>query len=300
MKSATVSIVAGAIAISFSALLVKLSGAPPAAAGCYRMLIACIFLSGNARFAFGLSKKILLLSVLCGLFFSLDLLSWHRSIALIGTGLATVINNAQVLFVVLFLRLARREIVTARRIVHILIAFSGAAMITAAPAGASVVYRSGVLLGLLSAMSYAGFIICLKELRSADRNVTARQAMWLSSMSALPILLACSLFLNEPLLFGSAREFAALLAYGLVCQVLGWSLIAFGVDKLPASIAAVLLMIQPALSYLWDVLFLGKKPALIELLGGAALIYGMIACAGREPGTGFRRGKMVVFGQAAR
>lgn len=59
-------------------------------------------------------------------------------------------------------------------------------------------------------------------------------------------------------------------AYGLLCQVAGWLLITSAMPRIPASLEGQLLLVQPALAMVWDVLFFAR-PARFADLGGAAL-----------------------------
>jgi len=47
----------------------------------------------------------------------------------------------------------------------------------------------------------------------------------------------------------------ALAAYGVLSQVLGWVLIARSLPRVRASAAGLVLLLQPTLSFIWDVVF---------------------------------------------
>ena len=90
----------GAIAISQSSPLAKLSGASPAVVTLFRGAIALPFLAILAhREGHRATRRDRLLGLAAGALFALDLQCFHTAIPLLGVGLATVVPNAQVLIV---------------------------------------------------------------------------------------------------------------------------------------------------------------------------------------------------------
>ncbi len=95
--------VLGAIAIAFSSILVRLSHASPSTAAIFRCVYALPLLGlfawledrrfGRRSWA---DRRV---AVASGVFFSIDLILWHRSIGDVGAGLATVLANVQVVLV---------------------------------------------------------------------------------------------------------------------------------------------------------------------------------------------------------
>ena len=60
-----------------------------------------------------------------------------------------------------------------------------------------------------------------------------------------------------------------LLAYGLVSHCLGLLFIASSLPKVSTTEAGLALLLQPTLSFVWDVLFFGRPMTLTELIGAA-------------------------------
>ncbi len=97
----------GALAISQSSPLAKLSGASPAVVTLFRGVFAFPFLLFLARReGHAPSRRDRGLALLAGALFALDLQCFHISIPLLGVALATVVPNAQVFIVGLFAALA--------------------------------------------------------------------------------------------------------------------------------------------------------------------------------------------------
>ena len=95
---------AGAGAISFAPLLYKLSETNPATGAFFRMayavplLFLIVFLSKKQETRDTRSRK---LTFLAGLIIAFDFLAYHSAIDYVGTGIATLVGNSQVIIVTL-------------------------------------------------------------------------------------------------------------------------------------------------------------------------------------------------------
>ena len=65
----------------------------------------------------------------------------------------------------------------------------------------------------------------------------------------------------------------ALLGYGFIAQVLGWVLIARGLLKSEASRAGLILLLQPTLAFVWDILFFKRPTGPVEILGALLALF---------------------------
>lgn len=94
-------------------------------------------------------------------------------------------------------------------------------------------------------------------------------------MVTAALLAAGAVLRGESLAIPGARSWAVLLAYGALCQALGWIVISRGIARVPASRVGLLLLVQPALTFVWDILFFGRPSTPAEL-AGAGLTLGAI------------------------
>src|SRR3954452_2045690 len=95
--------IGGALAIAFSAILVRLAAVSPSTAAVFRCAYAGPILylltrSENRRFG-PREAGDRRLAAIAGVFFAIDLICWHHAIEDVGAGLATVLGNLQVAFV---------------------------------------------------------------------------------------------------------------------------------------------------------------------------------------------------------
>ena len=277
----SLSILSGAFLISFSPVFVNLVDIEPTVSGFYRMLFGSIALfiiylikNNENPFRKNISKFI----VLGAIFFSLDLWFWHRSIIYVGPGLSTLLANFQIL-ILPFLALIFFNQKTQRiQIFSIFLGLLGLFLITGQSwdiAGNN--YKLGVLFGLLTAISYAGYIISIKRI---DHNAAVNSdpifnLLFISLISA-GLLFLFSIIEQVPLEIKSSSELIWMICYGLFSHVIGWFFILNGLQKISAVTAGIILLTQPILSYVWDFIIFKKVILPIEYFGIVSVLLAMI------------------------
>jgi drug/metabolite transporter (DMT)-like permease len=63
------------------------------------------------------------------------------------------------------------------------------------------------------------------------------------------------------------QSFLALGAYGITSQAVGWLIITRALPKIRASLVGMILLLQPALAFVWDMLFFNRETTAISLIG---------------------------------
>lgn len=262
---------AGAFLISFSPVFVRLVSVPPTSSAFYRTLFGgvalAVYLVIDRRRP--LPRRAIWLALgTAAVFFALDLWFWHRSILLIGPGLATLIANLQVFFMIAAGVLLFRERPGWIQLAAAPLAFVGLILILGSDWSAlEPGFRAGVVLGLLTAMSYAGYLLCMRRARSG-------------ALDPLPIVEVAGVSLVVALLLGIASfaeggslaiptlgDLGWLLAYGVLVHAFGLMLIASSLTDVTAAEVGIALLLQPALSLLWDVLLFERTFSGIEVFG---------------------------------
>ncbi|HEX5339877.1 MAG TPA: DMT family transporter, partial [Gammaproteobacteria bacterium] len=264
-------LLAGAVMISFSAVFVKLVDVPPATSAFYRMLFGGAILLGIQvwrREPMRLKPAALAVLCLAALCFALDLSFWHRSILYVGPGVATLLANFQVFVLAAVGVLVFRERLTWFQIVSIPLAVLGLVLLVGTDwASFSPGYQAGVILGLITACCYAGYILSLRRAR-----VVANAGSPIATITVVSLLTAILLALamwpeHASFAIPSWRDAGWLLAYGVFGQVLGWVLISSSLSKVRASQVGLVLLLQPVCAFVWDVLFFGRRFTVVEIAG---------------------------------
>lgn len=271
----------GAVCISFSAVFVKLADVAPAVSAFYRLgigglaLLALLAATGQIG---AVRKAINWPAVLCGLFFTGDLLCWHGSINRIGPGLATLVGNFQVFLLAIIGAIQARRAPTPAFLAGMLLAMAGLYLVVGRGfSGQTPAFRQGVLLGLCTAVFYAGYILALKSAVTDRGRAGPTAAMAVLSLIGAVFLGLVVLATGESFVLPTTRSVLSLAGLGLVGQGLGWVVISIGLSRTRPAVAGLLLLLQPTLSYVWDVLFFDKPTGITEAcgvvlaLGGIAL-----------------------------
>jgi drug/metabolite transporter (DMT)-like permease len=139
----------------------------------------------------------------------------------------------------------------------------------------------GVLYGVLTAISYSGFLLVLRE-GNRDLRRPAGPLFDATLASALGCI-ALGVAWGDLDWWPSARAQGWLILLALSSQVLGWLLISVTLPRLPAAMTSVLLTSQPVMSVLFAGAILGESPSALQLLGVVGILAGLlIASAGRR------------------
>ena len=265
-------LIVGAVMISFSAVFVKLVHVPPTVSGFYRVFIGGVILLGVVLWKrehprLGTASWIKLL--LAGLFFALDLFFWHRSILYVGPGVATLLANFQVFVMAAVGVLVLKERLSLFQWLAIVMAMFGLVLLVGADwSRLSPLYHWGVILALISAVAYAGYLLALRSTRGATGG-SSYSAITITSFASAVLLAASLLVEGESFAIPTWADGGWLLLYGLVPQVLGWVLISHSMHKVDASQVGLVLLLQPACAFIWDSLFFGRHFSGPELAGAA-------------------------------
>jgi drug/metabolite transporter (DMT)-like permease len=280
------SAVAGALAIAFSAPLVRLANTEPTSAAVFRCAYALPALWVLARIEhrrFGpRPRRDRAIGWTAGAFLAADLVAWHRSIDAVGAGLATVLANLQVVAVAVLAWAILRERPSGRLLASMPVAIAGVLLISGVlETGA---YGRdpalGVVFGLLTAVAYAGFLLTHRRGSHDLRRLAG--PLFDVSLAAAASALALGLLLGGLELVPSWPAHGWLLVLALETQVAGWLLISISLPRLPASLTSVLLLVQSVGSVLLSMALFGEAPSALQLTGVALVLAAVVTAAARR------------------
>lgn len=278
-------LIAGALAIAFSPILVRISPLEPTATAFYRMALALPLFAlwglverqsapkaTDPRATLSPRRRVLLLLV-SGMFFAADLVSWHWSIRYTSVTNATFLANLAPIVVTVAAWLIFRERITTTFLSGMALSLVGAALLVRASLSFGGSHPLGDALGVLTAFFYAGYLLTAKGLR---RTMGTARLMGWSSLVTSVALLGVTLAAGESLAPDSRRGWIVLLGLAWISQVLGQGLIVYGLAHLPASFSSVGLLIQPVAAALLAWMLLGEALGAWQLAGGAAVLVGIL------------------------
>ncbi len=285
-RQPAVAALAGAAAIAFSGILVRLADVEPSTAAFFRCAYALpplALLAWWERRRYGpRPSDQRLLALAAGLFFAVDLVLWHHAIAAVGAGLATVLGNVQVVLVGLAAWAVLGERPERRVLVAVPVVLMGVVLISGVVGGDA--YGDdpalGVLFGILTAVAYAGFLLVL---RAGNKDVRRPAGpLFYATLTAALGSLALGWPLGELDLTPSWEATVWLVVLALTSQVVGWLLISFSLPRVPAAVTSVVLTLQPVMSVVLAMLLLDEAPSTVQIGGVAVVLSGIALAVGRR------------------
>ena len=259
--------------ISFSPVLVRLVTVSPTTSGFYRLILggialALFLLLTGRKLSFSKTAWIALIG--SAIFFALDLWFWHRSIMFVGPGLATLLANFQVFFMTAAGVLLLRQRPGGMQLIAIPLAMVGLAMIVGLDwQGLQHDYRIGVIFGLLTAVCYAGYLLTMRQARTDSPHAVPSREIAVLSLIAASILGVVALAEGESLAIPSLNDAIWLACYGILIHAVGLMFIASSLAKVTTTEIGLALLLQPSLSFTWDILFFDRPLTVMEGAGAA-------------------------------
>ena len=272
-RNPRVRLFAGAIIISFSPVLVRLVSVSPTTSGFYRLVLggivlAVYLLATGRKLTFSRAAWIALIG--SALFFALDLWFWHRSIIYVGPGLATLLANFQVFFMTAAGVILLRQRPSGMQLIAIPLAMLGLAMIIGLDwQGLRQDYRIGVIFGLLTAVCYAGYLLTMRQARTGSPHAVPSREIAVLSLIAASVLGLAAIAEGESLAIPNISDAIWLACYGILVHAVGLMLIASSLAKVSTTEVGLALLLQPSLSFTWDILFFDRQLTVMEGIGAA-------------------------------
>lgn len=272
----------GAMCIAFSGIFYRYAEVTPATATVFRCLyglpiLALVGWYEHRRFG-ALPRRAVWLSVIAGVFFAGDLLSWHHAVDAVGAGLATVLGNLQVLVVglvawIVFKERPPRPVLLALPIVLVgVVLISGAIGHDAYGADPQL----GVSLGIVTAVSYAGYLLIIRRGSNDLRRPAGPVAISTASTALVAIVAGTILGELDPIPAWPSHGWLVLV--GITSQSIGYLVISISLPRLPAALTSIILLAQPVATVILARILLGEDPSIEQLLG-VSLVVGGIAVA---------------------
>lgn len=277
----------GAILVSFSPVFANLTVVGTTTSGFYRVLfgsIALIIMVILTRQPLPRSKAIWLLLLGSAAFFALDLMCWHCSVRYIGPGLSTILANFQVFILAAIGLIVYRERGNWKFYTSLPLALLGLSLLLLAGwYKLGQIYHVGVYFGLLSALFYALFILPLRRSQQTQESLSPLLAITITSVFASVFLAILVKMQHQSFIIPDMQNYVYLIAYGVLCQALGWLLICAGLPKLPISLAGFLLLLQPSLAFIWDMTIFHRQTPLVQILGAMITLVAIyLSTVGRQ------------------
>ena len=276
----------GATLLSFAPLLYIQSETSPITGAFFRMVYAIpilLFLVWYLKREDKRNTNSRLLAFSAGILLAIDFVGYHSAIDYIGSGIATLIGNSQVIIVTLvswwlFDERPNRMILLALPMVMIgLILTSG--IWDDEPYGEDPL--KGVIGGIVAAIFYSAFLILYRysnRIQAPSVNLQFDATIGAASGLLLVGLAPLTRLDIEPIDFSvSWPGHGWLILLAISCQVIGWIGITYALPRLPAAHTSFAVLLQPVLTIVWGVILLSEQPSLQQIVGMTLIFTAIIA-----------------------
>jgi drug/metabolite transporter (DMT)-like permease len=287
IRAAVAFLIVGAVCISLSGVWVKWADVPASTSAFHRvflgglMLLALAARRGELRH---ITKGQLGMALVVGLFFAVDLYFFHMSILRVGPGLGTILPNFQVFILAAVGILFMGERLRLAYVLSVPCAFFGLFLIVGLDWSAmDPEYVAGIWYGLGAAVMYSLFLLSLRRMQSRASGSTMFAVMGLVSLATAPFLGLEALYNGYSLVPPTFQAAAYLFVLALLSQVAGWSLIVTSLPHVRASVAGIILLLQPALAFVWDCLLFQRPSTALNWLGLGLVLGAIYAGSVRRP-----------------
>lgn len=266
----------GIVCIGFSAIFVKIAGAPGAVSAFYRVLFAGIAVVpwGIAKYRrrLPLSGRQALLIAAGGVVFGLELALWNTSLLYTSAANSTLLANNASLWVGLGALLLFREKLPLRYWCGLLLALAGMAILVGAMSGHEFHLQFGDLLAGIASLFYAAYLLIAQRARTGVDTLTF---MAWSLVPSILILLVLNLAMGTALVGYSNKTWLALIALGLISHMIGWLALNYALGHIRAAPVSVSLLAQSIVTALASIAILGESLSQHQIAGGVVVMTGI-------------------------
>ena len=272
----------GASLIGLAPIAIRLSEVGPNATNLWRFLFALPILAVWAAMSRPIpSRTQTLWLVLAGFLFGLEISLWAVALNLTTITNATLLVNLTPVFAALFGWLWLKERLSPAILAGGAVALAGAVTLALAraqtgggPANAPEYGWLGDSLSLFGALFYAGYLMIV---RAMGKDVSVGAVMFWATLAAACVAAVMSFSLGETMLPQTWFGWALVIGLGVLVQVGGQGLIAYGVGRLPIVASTVLLWMQPLVAAALSWMLFGEALSATALFGAALVLAGIFA-----------------------
>ena len=278
MNPAFGALLLGATCIALSPIFVRLAETGPTATAFWRVALAIpalwiVLWTMRRKRAAARYRSRWMLLLAAAFAFAGDLAFWHSSIKLTSVANSTLLANLASIFVTLAAWIFLRQRPTGQFVLGLIAALAGVALLVSTSLQFSASGLLGDLLGVVTAMFYAGYILAVKALR--DRGEATLHLMAVTTTLTAVMLYPLALASGEQMLPSSAYGWWVLVGLALLSHAAGQGLIAYALAHLPAAFSSVSLLFQPVMAALFAWVILAEPLVALQVVGGVVVLFGI-------------------------
>lgn len=280
----------GIFCISWSAIFVKIADVSGIASGFYRLFFGTIAIIPIWLYYKKPIKDLhgVKIAVICGILFASDIALWNTSIMLSKASISTLLANLAPIWVGLGALFFMKEKPGKIFWVGTFIALAGVVVIV----GSDQILNSGLnfgnMLSIIASMFYGAYLLTVRKGRSTLDTFSFTAISMIVSTITLGII---SLMSGVEMGGYATKSWLALIALGLVPQVVGWLTINQALGHISPTLASVSLLSQTVFTAIFSVPVLGELLTWNEIAGAVVVLTGIYLV--NSKGISFRRKRKI-------
>lgn len=251
--------------LAFGPWMVRLADVGPVAAAFWRVMLAVPLLLVLAYAAGGRAarwdRRTVAIIAVGGLFFAIDLASWHYGIVRTKLANATLFGNASSFFFPLYGFIVLRHRPRPVQTVALLCALAGTVLLLGRSYELSPQHLTGDLFALFAGLCYVFYLIAVDRVR---KRVAAMPVLALSTIAGTVPLWLLALALGEPIV---PHHWGPLLLLSLGSQVIGQGLLVYAVGHVRPLVVGLALLTQPVVTAIIGATVYGEALTIADLAG---------------------------------
>ena len=217
--------------------------------------------------------------ILSGVCLAVNWLTLFTSYRLSGVGIATILDYLAPVLVFFLSPLLFREKITLKKTLIAAASLFGVVMVSGVLSSTVQVrqegFFTGILLGLVAAVTYAAFIICnkkVKEISPFDKGIAQMAFCGIAMIPYVLIAEAPAVRTYE----WNLSEILLILFFIFIQTGLAYGCYFYAIGLVPAQKSAIMSFIDPVITLLIAVLFLHESMDWIQAIGSAVILIGAV------------------------
>ncbi|RPF57088.1 DMT family transporter [Aquisalibacillus elongatus] len=268
----------GVLAVSTSAILVRLADAPSSIIANYRLLLAVLIMLPLVLIKYRhemtmISKRDWLLSATSGVFLAFHFILWFESLNHTSVASSVVLVTTQPVWAFIGGYLFFKEKFTIGAVISLLIALTGSVIISWGDFQISGMALFGNFLALLGAIAVTGYLLFGQNVRQRLSLITYTFVVY--GFSAITLIIY-NLILNEPFFGYETDTWLYFFALAVIPTFFGHSLFNWAIKWISASTITMGILFEPVGASILAYFILDELVTWPQFLGGSIVIFGLI------------------------
>jgi drug/metabolite transporter (DMT)-like permease len=259
---------------------VRMADSGPVSAGFWRCFLPLPLLFAFARFSgqpvSGFPRRTLLIVLAAGLYFGVDIASWHIGIGMTRLGNATLFGNSGSILLVAWGLFALRRMPHRNEWLAFAAAIAGSAILLGRSLEIDRTTLIGDLLCLLAGFLYTFYILIAQRARE---TLGGWSLLFWSSLAGLPVLAGFAAVLGEPFW---PDNWGPVVALAFTSQLIGQGLLVFALRHFSPLVVGLALLTQPAMAVAAGWLVFSERLGPADFAGMALVAAGLVLARSTE------------------